>query len=178
MIHQFDHRWASYDAKDETFSDVNDEQKVEPEFEPFPRYWVPEGEVTTQLDTKVWRRDWLMGWRDIARAMVERTVIYSIVPMVGVGHTSPLIFVTEEPNRKAGLLENLSSLTLDFIARQAIGGTHLTYGYLKQFALLPPTFYTEPRLDFVRLRVLEPKFSSWSLMSTNFDRCFHVISIR
>ena len=165
MIHQFDHRWASYDAKDETFSNVNDVQKVEPEFEPFPRYWVPEDEVTTRLDTKGWRRDWLMGWRDITNVTNERTVIYTFFPKVGVGHTCPLIFVTEEPNRKAGLLANLSSLTLDFIARQAIGGTHLTYGYLKQFALLPPTFYIEPRLDFVTPRVLELTYTSHSLAS-------------
>ena len=165
MIHQFDHRWASYDAKGETSSEVKDEQKATPELEPFPRYWVPDDEVTARLDANGWRRGWLMGWRDITNATNERTVIFSIFPKAGVGHTSPLIFVTEEPNKKVCLLANLSSLTLDFIARQAIGGTHLTYGYLKQFALLPPTFYTEPRLEFVTPRVLELTYTSHSLAS-------------
>jgi hypothetical protein len=30
---------------------------------------------------------WLMGWRDITNATNERTVIASVVPRVGVGHT-------------------------------------------------------------------------------------------
>jgi hypothetical protein len=33
---------------------------------------------------------WLMGWRDICRATDERTVIASLMPLVGVGHTMPL----------------------------------------------------------------------------------------
>ena len=34
---------------------------------------------------------WLMGWRDICRATDERTVIASVLPTVGVGHTMPLL---------------------------------------------------------------------------------------
>ena len=49
MIHHFDHRWATYpegDASDDAARDVTLAEKRDPAFEPQPRYWVPEDEVT------------------------------------------------------------------------------------------------------------------------------------
>ncbi len=43
MIHQFDHRWATYDALESR--DVTLAEKNDPDFEPEPRYWVPQREV-------------------------------------------------------------------------------------------------------------------------------------
>jgi len=34
---------------------------------------------------------WLMGWRDITNATNERTVIASVLPRAGVGHTMPFL---------------------------------------------------------------------------------------
>ena len=98
---------------------------------------------------------WLMGWRDICRSTDERTVIASVMPRVGVGHTMPLVYTTQPPQLVAAMLGNWSSLVLDFVARQKVGGTHLTYGYLKQFPVLPPERYTQADLAFVVPRVLE-----------------------
>ena len=106
---------------------------------------------------------WLMGWRDIARATDERTTILSSIARVGVGHTMPLMLSAQPPAKQAGLLANLNSLALDYAARQALGGTHLTYFYLKQFSILPPDFYTNPRLAFITPRVLELTYTSHSL---------------
>ena len=41
---------------------------------------------------------WLMGWRDICRATDERTVIASVIPRVGVGHTMPLFYSIQKPH--------------------------------------------------------------------------------
>jgi hypothetical protein len=173
MIHQFDHRWAGYDAGGNTASDLTLAQKQDARTEPEPRYWVPLADtgpteariagVETRLAARGWTRDWLMGWRDIARATDERTVIVSMIPRSAVGHTLPLMFPDAAPELWAGLLANLGALPLDFSARQAVGGTHLTYGYLKQFPLLPPSFYTAPRLAFITPRVLELTYTSHSL---------------
>jgi len=57
----------------------------------------------------------------------------------------------------------MNSLPLDYIARQKIGGTHLTYNYLKQFPILPTEFYTEPRLAFIVPKLLELTFTSHCL---------------
>ena len=50
MIHQFDHRWATYDNGESR--DVTGAEKVDASFDPAPRYWVPQGEVADRLVTK------------------------------------------------------------------------------------------------------------------------------
>ena len=91
MIHQFDHRWAGYDASGKTPSNIDPARKRDPDFAPAPRYWVPEDEVADRLCKKGWKRGWLMGWRDITNATNERTVIATVFPKVGVGHKLPLM---------------------------------------------------------------------------------------
>jgi hypothetical protein len=308
MIHQFDHRWATYEPDGETSRDTTVEEKLDPAFEPEPRYWVPEAEVLDRLSplpkefkralrernsdlvamlvahylfsqklleagypdqataehgifsewrsfvethralrglaptrlgllgdnpalfrptgddclpaapiheivagphrSTVWyqinpsaleavlaaarlrkwvsqpRRPlcdeddlfnygqemlaqscpkWLTGWRDICRSTDERTVIFSVMPRTGVGHTTPLMFTSKEPTYFPALLGNLNALVLDYLARQAVGGTHLTYGYLKQFPILPPSAYTPADLAFITPRVLELTYTSHSM---------------
>ncbi|MCF1502232.1 N-6 DNA methylase [Afifella sp. H1R] len=162
MFHHFDHRWATYDQGGNA-RDVQLSEKRNASFEPTARYWVPEAEVTKRLRDRNWTRDWLMGWRDITNATNERTTIAAVFPKSAVGHTSPLIFLDLEPDAIAGFLACLCSLALDFVARQSVGGTHLTFGYLKQFPILPPEFYTTARRGFITPRVLELTYTSHSL---------------
>ena len=163
MIHQFDHRWASYDADGKSSSDATDAQKSDPSWDPEPRYWVFEKEVNARLDDKGWGRDWLMGWRDITNATNERTVIVAPFPKSAVGNKLPLIFPDRSVREISGLIANLSALAFDFAARQKIGGTTLNYFLLYQLPVLPPDFYTEPRLTFITPKVLELTYTSHSL---------------
>lgn len=138
-------------------------EKTDPNFEPLPRYWVPEAEVEARLRAKGWTRGWLLGWRDICRSTDERTVIAAPVPRTAVGHKLPLFFTKACPARTIALLANLNSIALDFCARQKIGGTNLTYFYLKQLPVLPPGAYDEARSAFIVPRVLELTYTSWSM---------------
>ncbi len=108
---------------------------------------------------------WLMGWRDIALRSVERTVIASVVPLVAVNHKTPLWFAKAAPSIRhvAALLGNFDTLVLDYVARQKVGGTSLTYFYLKQFPFLPPSRYTEADLAFIVPRVLELTYTAHDL---------------
>jgi hypothetical protein len=106
---------------------------------------------------------WLFGYRDITSAHVLRTVIASVVPQVGVGHTLPLMTVSGSAQEQAMLLGNLDSLALDFVARQKVGGTHLTYSYLRQFPVLSPDRYSDEDLAFITPRVLELTYTSRAL---------------
>jgi hypothetical protein len=112
---------------------------------------------------------WLMGWRDICRSTDERTVIASVMPRLGVGHTLPLLFTEQPPNLNAALLGNWCSLTFDYVARTKVGGTHLTYGYLKQFPVLSPDRYTEADLAFIVPRVLELTYTAHDLQAWGQD---------
>ena len=116
-----------------------------------------------------------MGWRDITNQGNERTMIASALPPVAVGHTFPLAFSpwSAKPVRLA-LLANFNSFALDYVARQKVGGTHITYGFLKQFAVLPLLAYNEPFLDgtwldFVVPRVLELVYTAHDIAALARD---------
>ena len=257
MIHQFDHRWASYSAAESPeVADCTVEQKADPNFAVRPRYWVHERHVLARLAelpkdlckayadqpdkaprmAALWligaelsagknqaeaeravaglaawlpadsctpdeRKQalkmaqavpptdadhttltssadadealhalfdarsprWLMGWRDICRATDERTVIAAAFPRVAVGHTMPLVVSTQARARVLALQANLLSMPLDYIARLKVGGTHLTYGYLKQLPVLPPDAYSPAALKFIATRALELTYTSHDL---------------
>lgn len=133
MIHQFDHRWATYE-RDGTVRDVTLAEKQDPSFVSLPRYWVREEVVRDRLGDR-WDREWLLGWRDICRSTDERTMIASQFPLAAVGHTLPIALTSAEP---VLLLSVWSSFVFDYVARQKVGGTHMTYGYLMQLATVVP----------------------------------------
>jgi hypothetical protein len=164
MVHQFDHRWATYSA-DGSISDVALDAKTDPNFSVTPRYWVEADEVETRLAAKGWARGWLMGWRDIALRSVERTVIAAVVPRLGVGNNLPLMFFSPRQDWRlcAALLGNLSALAFDFAARHKTGGTHMNYFIYKQLPVLPPDRYTVADLAFIVPRVLELTYTAHDL---------------
>ncbi len=161
MVHHFDHRFATYEENGKDTRDVTDSEKADPAYFVRPRYWVPEYEVNKALasfEGALWKeqkRGWLLGWRDISNATNERTVIAGVIPRVGVGHTFPLVFTNNDPKHDLCLLANSSTLVLDYVVRQKVGGTHLTYFLMKQFPLFPPGAYSPADLDFLLPRVLE-----------------------
>ncbi len=57
----------------------------------------------------------------------------------------------------------LSSLVLDYVARQKVGGTNLNFHYVKQFPVLPPSAYGPQDLLFIVPRVLELAYTAWDL---------------
>jgi hypothetical protein len=192
LLHQFDHRWASYGGPgrwegepeaggpylerpprqpDEAVA-LTLAAKQDPALVVLPRYWVPEAEVEARLARKGWSRPWLLGWRDITNATNERTVIASLIPRVGVGHTFVLLLPSIEDGQLIlGLVANLDALVLDFITRLKAGGTHLTFHITKQLPVLPPSVYQRPcawspgetLAGWLRPRVLELVYTAWDL---------------
>jgi hypothetical protein len=84
-----------------------------------------------------------------------------------------MMFDRMDGPRAAALYANLCSFALDYVTRQKLGGTHLTYGYLKQLPLFPPVTYEgaaawQPPTtlrDWFVPRVLELTYTTWSLAS-------------
>ncbi|NOV29249.1 N-6 DNA methylase [Methylomonas sp. ZR1] len=167
MIHQFDHRWASYRVEDgmDVSGDVSLAEKQDPDFSVMPRYWVDKAEVDLRLRDKGWGCNWLMGWRNIARSTDERTFISSVMPKYAVGHSMPLWLLSESPNKATAFLANMTALVFDYVVRQKLGGTNMTFGYYKQIPAIPPDFYTETDLNFIVPRVLELTYTAHDLQS-------------
>jgi len=163
LIHQFDHRWATYTTGGNS-RDLSDKEKADPAYSVVPRYWVSEADVEERLHDKGWKRAWLMGWRDITNATNERTVIASIVPLVGTGDTLLLMFPTPERDVCLPcLLADQCSLVHDYAARQKVGGTHLKYHVKKQLPNLPPSRYAQSDVAFIVPRVLELTYTAHDL---------------
>ncbi|UVJ40567.1 SAM-dependent methyltransferase [Arthrobacter sp. CJ23] len=137
MFHQFDHRWATYEGTD--VRDTALAQKQNTKFTVLPRYWVAEEFVEEKLKDS-WDTPWLLAFRDIARSTDERTMIASALPRVAVGHTAPIVGA-DCPLLLTALW---SSLAFDYVARQKVGGTHMTYSYLKQLPMLEGSVLIEP----------------------------------
>lgn len=161
MIHLYDHRWATYDGED--IRDTTTLEKSDENYEVTARYWVAFEEVARRLATKGRRFDWLMGWRDITNLVNERSLIAATLPMQATNHKIPLFFTAEEPRKSAALLANLNSIVVDYILRQKLAGASLTYFYLKQLPVLPPSAYSPSSLAFIVPRVLELTYTSWNL---------------
>lgn len=164
MVHQYDHRWAAYETNGTDSHDFPLEHKQNPHATALPRYWVAQPQVTAALEAKKWERQWLLGWRDITNATNERTVIAAVIPIAAVGHTFPCFLPRDNTlERDVCFLANINTIVLDFIARQKVGGTHLTYGYLKQFPFLAPSQYSEADIAFITPRVLELTYTAHDL---------------
>ncbi len=156
MFWQYDHRYADMEG-DRSAAPADRTAPIR------PRYWVPQREVESRLAARGWDKPYLIAWRDIARATDERTVIATVLPRVGTGHTAPLLLSDQPVPLQLCLLANLNSLVLDYCARQKLGGTHVTYHYLKQFPALHPEHYRPEDLLYIVPRVAELVYTARDL---------------
>ncbi|MDK1377230.1 MULTISPECIES: N-6 DNA methylase [unclassified Sinorhizobium] len=128
------------------------------------RYWVRKSFFESLMQKYPEQPNWLLGYRDVARATDERSVISLALPFEPASIKHPTLgWNVREPGY--ALLANLNSIPLDFVARQKISGISLSFFILKQLPLLPPSFYIPGRLTFVASRVLELTYTSHSLAS-------------
>ena len=170
MIHQFDHRAASVGVNAANLhnpahsGDVTDEEKADPGFLPAPQYWVQANEVNDRLQA-----EWVIGFRDIARATDARTMIAAILPRVGAGNTAPLVIPEDLAAYRANaplLLANFNSIIFDYVARQKAQSTHLNWYIVEQLPVVPAEIYNGVRFgqrtagEIVREAVLELTYTS------------------
>ncbi len=174
MIHNYDHRSAHVIVDSDNLhnpassSELDTAQKMRPDAYPAPQYWVPMSDVPAKE-----RRDWCLGYRDIARATDVRTMIACVVPTVAAGNTLPLlppedVDANEYPRFAPLVLANLNALALDFLARQKAQSTHLNWYIVEQLPLIRRDQF-EAKLgktkiaDFVRKQVLRLSYTAHDL---------------
>jgi hypothetical protein len=171
FIWHYDHRFSSYHNLGKVkgrggrgLPPVTFEEYADANFDPQPRYCVDETLVENRLATVTdWPHKWLIGWRDVASAKLERTFVTAVIPRFAVGDKLPLYFPAVETRLIAALLSNLSSIVFDYFVRQKMAGTSLKQHYLKQFPVLPPSAFSEDDISFIVPRVLELTYTSHSV---------------
>ena len=163
MIHQFDHRWATYTAEGDS-RDVTDTEKADPTYAVSPRYWVEKAEVEERLADMEWSRQWMISWRRNCRSNDERTCIANVLPAAAVGDSLFLMLPRVDSwTLGACLLACLNSLIFDFISRQKVGGVNFSFYFMRQLPVLAPNHYTEADLAFIVHRVLELTYTAYDL---------------
>jgi len=166
LIHQFDHRWATYDG--DPVRDLTDAEKHDQSCVPLPRYWVAEEEVDAAINQS---QNWHFGVRRFGRSTDERTVILSVVPHVAIGD-SATIFVFDKgvsAEKVTALYYGMCSFAFDFTARQKVGGVMINQYILEQLPVLSPNFYTPVLLNYIVPRVLELTYTAWDLQPFAHD---------
>lgn len=169
MLHHFDHRWATYDGDDTR--ELTPAEKADPTHLALPRYWVREAEVDARLDDE---HSTLLGWRDVCRNTDERTMVTGLFPRAAVNHKTLLALLDDD--RAVTLSAALSSLALDYVARQKLGGTSMSYFVVRQLPA-PPLDADWPHADtlstWLAPRILELTYTAHDLAPFAADLGHH-----
>ena len=145
MIHQFDHRAASVTVNEDNIHNaalsgaVTAEMKADPAFVPEPQYWVKASDTQ-----KLEGADYVMAFRDIARATDARTFISAIAPAYGFGNKAPLVLGENQPIVAPDLalvVACSNSLAFDFAARSKLQSTSVNWFIVEQLPVIPTAAY-------------------------------------
>jgi len=169
MFYQFTHRHGDYGLVEDgerkhVLPEVPQHLLRDPNYLVKPHYWIPKAEVENRLHGK-WSREWLICFRNVtdSRASV-RTLVFSVLPSVGVGNSAPLLLTNiDQVSLVACLLANLCSIVLDYITRQKVSGLNLNFFIVKQLPILPPESFTPVDVGFITPRVLELVYTAYDL---------------
>ena len=145
MVQAFDHRAASIVTRSGNLfrpgqpDRTLDEERLNAAFSPRPRYWVSKQESDVALGV-----NYLLAFKDITASTNVRTMIAATIPQVGCGHTLPILIPAKEDfdaGSAACLLANFNSFAFDYVARQKVQGTHLTWYTVEQLPVIAPEDY-------------------------------------
>jgi hypothetical protein len=179
MISHYDHRFGTYNATTEEFGSTMEKEHTDPDMLALPRYWVHEAEMPMVAQDG---RKALLAFRDITQSTNARTAIFGLVPVTAIGHTLPVALIEKNHHwDQLFLTGSFSSFVLDFVARQKLGGTHMTFFILKQLPILPPTIYptacswfpTQTLGEWIAPRALELTYTAWDLAPFARDCGYH-----
>lgn len=172
MVQAFDHRASDIVlAEANVFrsgqgSDLSDEDHRDPARLPSPRYWVQAKDTGWDAPT-----DWCVSMKDVTSVTNARTMISTIIPRYGAGHTLPVLFPGKGDDKASYvqsaplLLANLNCVILDYLARQKVHGNHLAWYLLEQLPVVSPRDYSrafgpKTAAEIVREAVLELTYTA------------------
>ncbi|MBD2730490.1 N-6 DNA methylase [Nostoc sp. FACHB-892] len=171
LIDHFNHRKATFQGIDEDkiYGTRPQTNKLDisllsnPNWSILPRYWASKEQVLSRIP-ETWKSSWLIGFRRTISAVADsRSVTFTILPLVGVGDSMPVIFPKHKPKEICVLLANFNCIVLDYVAKQKASGGNLSFYVLYQLPVLSPESYTQEDIKFISTRVLELAYTSWDI---------------
>ncbi len=173
MLNHWNARYSTYagvpeDSVSTQLPRLTDKELDDPAAEPLARYWLADADVGRAMPTG-WDRDWLLGWRNIARASDVRTYLPCVAPRAAHGNAF-LLALMAVPNQGPLLHAVMTSMVFDYVARQKLAGSNMVYFIVRQLACPEPAAFDpapawsdKSLATFVRARVLELAYTSWRL---------------
>ena len=172
-MHQFDHRFATtvglaaHNQVPDAVKTLSSDDKLDPGFFSFPRYWVEALDCGDRFHTHDWQRDWIVAGRQIARASDERTSMFAILPFAGVSNSCYTFrFSKRTPEEIAAFVSNVNSLMFDWCARQKVGGANFSVFIVRQLPVATPKQIEGlgfSRISWFSERVLELTYTAWDI---------------
>jgi len=172
MFWHFDHRYGTYEAQTQKQANkgvlprVPNAKHDDREYRIEPRYWV-DAALTHQTLAEKASDTWFFSWRDVGPT--ERTFIGTILPRTAVGHAAPVLFAPASARQRAGLVAILSSLVVDYAARQKTN--RMTFFIIEQLPVIGPESLTVEETwlgptpeDWLADRVLELCYTNEELV--------------
>ena len=145
MVQAVDHRAASITNREGNLfrpgqpDRTLDDEHRDPAFSPRSRYW-----VSRKASTFTETHGWFLAFKDITASTNVRTMIAAVVPQVGCGHTLPVLIPAGaefDAESTAQVLANLNSFGFDYVTRQKVQATHLTWYIVEQLPVIAAEGY-------------------------------------
>lgn len=172
MVQAYDHRAASVVINADNLKrpgqpvESSVTEKKNSAWLPAPQYFIS----SVNIRGKVGNIEWYLSFKQITAPTNERTVIASILPYSGAGHSIGILTPVsgqEQEYKKLSplLLANLNCFVLDYNARQKVQGQNLSWYIVEQLPVIPPKEF-EKKIgkttvgDFIRREVLKLTYTS------------------
>jgi hypothetical protein len=168
-IHQFDHRFATF--IDNHVVETKTEMKANAAFYALTSHVVDDKEVLARLGKRGITSKWLCGFRDIASATNERTVIMAVFPVSAVGNSINMV-LNLNAKASACLTANANTFAFDYCCRQKVSGTHVNIWIFKQLPAIsldrfhvpfPWTIGSQKSVEWLLPRLLELTYTAWDM---------------
>ncbi len=165
MTQIYDHRAAGIVISETAVArqgqpeDLTPVQKKDPSLLPLPRYWVDKVEINERFQGDLMA---FLGFTNVTSPTNARSLLATLLPIYGVGHSMPLIIPSVDSACIMLLYACLDSFIFDYIGRQKLGGVNYTYFILKQVSAIPPTGFSIYE-QFIKRSVLELSYTAHDL---------------
>jgi len=166
---QYDHRFANIEISETALSrpaqpiETTLENHKDLYFLPKTRAWVSENEIENWKITKNYNLTWYLVYKKITSATNERTVMSTIVPESAIIDTVHILM----PNNTENLIDFinilgfLNSFVFDYVCRQKLGGTALSFYVFHQLPIISRT--TDEISKRIIMSLLELIYTSWDM---------------
>ncbi len=169
FIHQFDHRFATTENGD--VRELDAREKALPTRLIRPKSWVAEAVVKSRASKRGIHLRWMAGFRSIASPTNERTAIFAVFPVAGIGNSINMVLGLSA-KETALVMANANATAFDFCARQKLSGSNVNIWIFKQLPAIAFRRYSERSRwsgekltlhDWLLPRVLELTYTAWDL---------------